>query len=239
MAESRDLPRLTAHQDDQVVDYRPLSVLAVVALVLGVISLAALLSLSLVILPLAGVLLSLLALARIRWLDTELLGRVPAMIGLALSLFSLSASSADAWFTRQRVVDQAERYAQRWFAALVRGDMELAMQLHDLPPASPTPHGGNLPGHRHDHHGEPATPAQQYRQRPLVARLYGRGNIVHLGEPETLSAYRDGNHWMIGLRYPVKIEGSRSASFDATLLLRRRIGETGVRWRIDSAELDK
>lgn len=75
------------HDDVQAVsEYRSVSGMAVLSLVLGVVSLAALITSSLLVLPLLGVIFAALALWRISASEGRQVGRKVALLGLALSL---------------------------------------------------------------------------------------------------------------------------------------------------------
>lgn len=82
-------PGLQSFEPRDYEQYRALSSLAVAGAVLGVVGLLALLDWFLALIPLVGIVVSLLALRRIRTSDGELTGRPAALTGLVLNLLLL------------------------------------------------------------------------------------------------------------------------------------------------------
>lgn len=85
-------PGLQSFDSNDYEQYRALSSLAVAGAVLGVVGLLALLDWFLALIPLAGIVVSLLAMRRIRQSEGELTGRPAAMVGLVLNLLLLPAA---------------------------------------------------------------------------------------------------------------------------------------------------
>lgn len=109
--------------------YRPVSLMAVAAAILGVCSLASLLHVAVTLVAAAAVLAAVLALRQINNDPEKPLGRKAAIAGLCLALFSgiggWSRNIADTWIARKQV----ERVNQAWFDALRAGDVYRAHQL--------------------------------------------------------------------------------------------------------------
>ena len=88
-------PSLPEHPDPDLAEYRPVSGWGVAALLVGLVSAAASAHPLLWCLPLAGVVVSLIALRRIARSEIKLLGRKAALIGLAFSLiYGIAGSGA-------------------------------------------------------------------------------------------------------------------------------------------------
>lgn len=111
-----------SHGDATATDeYRPVSGMAVAAAVFGVLSLAAAIHPSFVILPVLGVAFAVVALRDVNAADSIKIGRLAALAGLALSLVfcgvGLTRSLATTWVTNRR----AEQVAAGWVDAILDG----------------------------------------------------------------------------------------------------------------------
>ena len=153
-------------QHGETSGYRPVSRLAVAALVAGAASSLALTTPLLWILPLVGVAVAAAALADVARPGAEKAGRAAALAGLALAIgFGVQAVSSKAvahWLTRGRVV----AVTNAWLDAVAEGRLADARSMLGpdvLPPADPFGHGGAAhPGHDHaghDHGDEDAAVA--------------------------------------------------------------------------------
>jgi len=102
-------------------EYRPLSGTAVAAAVFGVLSLAAAMQPTFVIVPVLGVALAVVALRQLSQPDAIQVGRSTAVAGLALSMFcgcmGISSSLTKTWNMNRR----AELVAARWADAILEG----------------------------------------------------------------------------------------------------------------------
>jgi len=113
----------------ETAEYRPLSGLAVSALIAGLLSLLAFFSPFLWVIPALAVILGVWAELSIRRQDPPRLGRTAARIGTALGLFLLGAAPAQ-WFTHRALVDaEARRFGQTWLELVRSGDLLRAHQL--------------------------------------------------------------------------------------------------------------
>lgn len=114
---------------DELPGYRPVSVLAVAAAVVGVCSAAALVAPVLWMVPLVGVGLSLAALADVGGPAGGKAGRAAALVGLALSLgFGAQAAATAAgthWLTSRR----AEAAARYWLETVCDGRLDDARSM--------------------------------------------------------------------------------------------------------------
>lgn len=121
-------PAFDGHEAD-LEQYRSVSVTAIVALVLGVLSPLGLLHPVLWAVPMAGIVVSLTALAQLRSEENQLAGRKAAQLGLALCLLFGAASPAR-YFSRSYFVRRdARRLADEWLGYLRSGDRYKAHQL--------------------------------------------------------------------------------------------------------------
>lgn len=119
--------------DLEQIEYRTLTPLAVVGLILGLCSPLAFLSTLLVIVPLLGIVVSLAALRRIASSDGSVIGRPAAVVGLVLSTICASAIPAQAAGMRWLMNRQAQPIAKQWFDLLAEGNPHEALELKSPP----------------------------------------------------------------------------------------------------------
>lgn len=121
-------------------DYRPISLLAVAALIVGILSTVSLLNIYFVFVPILGAIIAVIALIRVALSGNRVTGIQPAAVGLAICLFSGS------WAASQHVVDnslvfhQAQEHSMSWLSLLKDQKIYHAYELK-------LPYGKrNLPG---------------------------------------------------------------------------------------------
>ncbi|GAB6187554.1 DUF4190 domain-containing protein [Thermopirellula anaerolimosa] len=113
----------------ETAEYRPLSGLAVSALIVGLLSPLAFFSPFLWFLPAAALILGVWAEVSIRRQEPPRLGRTAAWIGAALGLFLLGAAPAQ-WFTHRALIDaEARQFGRTWLEMVRSGDLLRAHQL--------------------------------------------------------------------------------------------------------------
>ena len=128
MTSLSDRPVQFSTPEFESVHYRPVSKLAVIALLLGLISAVAFINPVLWLFPIGGVVLSLFALRQFRQAP-EMVGRSLAALGLVLSLFFLSAGPVR-WQTRRTaLMSQAKTHADHWLELVRAGHLPEAHQL--------------------------------------------------------------------------------------------------------------
>jgi hypothetical protein len=158
------------HSDDQpeVSEYRTISALAIVALVFGLAAPFCFWAPFLMVIPLVGAGLAIVALRRIDESGGTLMGRGVALSVLALSLASATASISHDRVTRHLRSNQAEVLARQWINLLLNGRTQVAFGLTvdgARPPAPPAP-------------GEPPpkeSPLQRFTKDPVVTALVAAG----------------------------------------------------------------
>jgi len=155
----------TLGADDEV-GFRTISVLSIVSLVLGLASPLAMIAPLLLVLPITGAVLALLAIRRIAVSDGALIGRTAAVIGLVLSVAWASAPLARAAVAKEMLSRQARDVALDWFHLLQQGD---AKQAFDLTLAS---RQASAPANRPGPDGAPVVPPfDAFRADPVVKFL--------------------------------------------------------------------
>lgn len=134
---------LSSVEAENVVRYRTVSRIAVVSLLLGILSAAAIVSRLMWCVPIAGVTLAIVALRTISRNESLVLGRGAAQVGLALSLLFL-ASATTGHLVRQRTLSrQAMPHMSKWIEMVRDGRLREAHQLH-LPQEERQQLGSNL-----------------------------------------------------------------------------------------------
>jgi len=115
--------------DGEIVRYRALSSLAMLALLAGLLSPLAMFAPSLWLAPLAAVILAGLALWRIARRAPDLIGRAAALTGLMLGVAFLVAAPVDEMVYRYCLRQQAREFAAMWIDAVRHGEVYKAHHL--------------------------------------------------------------------------------------------------------------
>jgi hypothetical protein len=229
----------TFHSDDveSLGEYRTLSVLALVSLVIGIASPLCFVAPLARAIPLAGIAIALVALRRIAVSGGILAGRWAAITGLALSVASLLAVISHAQVQRHLLVRQAEEAGRNWLSILQSGDTQRAFRLTSVG-AQPAPPQSDLgpPGAKH--------PYEEFIANPVVRRLteLGAGGRIQLDETYSYNALGSGRDW-VGQRFvvhpgtpkPDEAEpSSEPLHVDLRLQRDRLPGEGSPRWLVVS-----
>lgn len=128
------VPSNYLHDDVQAVaEYRSVSKLSVAAIVLGVASALAMISSGLLMVPLLGVIASLLALRQIAASDGQMVGRTAALLGLALSLAFGAGIYAREVAMQRLVVRESQHWSLEWCQLLMDGEILTALELRTSP----------------------------------------------------------------------------------------------------------
>ncbi len=122
-------PQSVAFAPDDETPYRTISILSIVGLVLGIATPLAFFAPLLYAIPIAGIAVSLLAIRRISLSDGAQIGRMAAIIGLALSVAGLTAASTRTMLFQELLSRQARVAALQWIDLLKSGDAETAYKL--------------------------------------------------------------------------------------------------------------
>jgi hypothetical protein len=129
MLDQRSEPRFTTVDGVEVAEYPRVSRSAVIALLLGLISIAALASPLLWLLPVAGLAFSMVALRSLARADEPRLGRRAAMVGLILSLLFLGWAPTHYFLRQELLVRRAIAHSSQWLGLLGEGRLYEAHQL--------------------------------------------------------------------------------------------------------------
>lgn len=128
-AESTVPPDYQYDDVQAVAAYRGISPMAVLALVLGLASPLAVFNHFLLILPILGTIVALLAIRRIAASEGELAGRRLALAGLALAVVCATALLTRDAVSKQVVAGQAAPWAEEWCRLVMADRHEAALEL--------------------------------------------------------------------------------------------------------------
>jgi hypothetical protein len=162
---------------EEIVEYRTLSLLAIVSLLMGLISLLSLFAPLLLGISFFGAAVSILALRRITASDGLLAGRGVALVGLALCVASVGVVWGRAFATRQLLTHQANEFALEWFDLLRSGQPERAFEWTTASLRTPS---SALPAVSPGRSGGTSEALERFQKDPVVRAIVkvGAGGIV-------------------------------------------------------------
>jgi hypothetical protein len=169
--------------------YRSVSLMAVLALVLGLLSPLAFAHALLWTVPIVGAALAVAAIARIDRSSGELVGRKAAVAGLALALIAGMGAvtytiARPLWLARR-----ADQLAQRFLDLLAAGEAREAHQLWARPQFRFLP-GGNLE-ELYAEHPQAQKDYESFVERPNIKDLLALGREAQIEHEKTRHTYRD------------------------------------------------
>lgn len=163
--------------DEADVEYRRVCLPAVLAFLLGLASIGIFLGPLLLVLPLAGLGVGLLALAKIDSSAGHLSGQSLARWGIALALFFGVAETVRPVVYGHLIVKQGTAFATQWLEMLAAGDSEQAVTLIEqgarLRMAPVDPRGKSIP-----HESLEEDILRQFQQDPLVDQMRVADNSI-------------------------------------------------------------
>lgn len=232
MSASSNLP---SEVDPDLVEYRSVSVAAIVGLILGLFAWLAWIGPLLWVLPVVGAAVSAWALRSIAASDGALIGRGAALSGLALSLMFGSAAAAAMWSEGWWLQREARPAAEHWFELLRDDQPHRAHQLTVAPRERQLPGADLWEFYRNAE--DARSGLKMFVANPLVHALLaqGRDAEVRFYAAQGAAVYEGKQHvkLLYAVTYP---QGDQRESFFASVVLERSIltdsGE--ARWRIAS-----
>jgi hypothetical protein len=201
--------------------YHSMEPWAILGLVLGLLSAAAMIAPLLWLLPLVGVLTSAVALRRIR-LEPGRMGRTAALAGLGLSAFFgvvPAARTAAAWVL---LSGQARPMADQFWEYLRQGSPEKALMLQFTPDARQPLDDMLWVFYRNDNEGK--AQLKRFVSHPLVRTLLALGTKADVRFYKTHAVATDGPRAQVSYWYTVTWpdETGKKTTFLAGILLERR-----------------
>jgi hypothetical protein len=232
----QDIPA-THHAEADLVEYRAVSVTALLGLLLGFSSAAAFGHPIFWAVPVVGVFLNLLALRNIANHSPPLLGRGAAIVGLALSLALGAAAATQYSVSAARSRHEAQQLGRLWLEALANHNPELALELEQLPPGRLAP-GEDL---RLNYRDEPvaAKALGEFTDRPLIAAMIAAGPDAQIQYLETALHQVTLHKERIRSRWRVTYEraGEPTTFYVQILLTRELLAPRRVwEWRVEKSD---
>jgi hypothetical protein len=236
------------HGDDpeQTTEYRTLSVLAIISLVIGLFAPLAIAGPFLLAIPFFGIAVSLVALRQIAVSGGVLAGRWAATAGLVLCIASAIMPASHDMIQRAIRIHQAEKFGRGWIALVTAGELKQAFHLTvdaTRPPAPPQP---NAPPPEPNAPPKPSA-YDTFVANPIIKALQAAGPNADVRIREAL-AYQATSYRNISVRQlvavtpaPASPSGSGSQPFEFVLSVQRATlsRESMSRWLITSYELPK
>jgi hypothetical protein len=212
-------------------EYQSLSVLAVVALLLGVASLAALAVPLLLVLAAAALGFGLLALSAIRRSDGAMTGANMARLGMAVAV-----AAAAALFVRGAIRDsllqsQAQAAAQDWIETLAAGRFEDARSMLSRSAVNsllPDPMSRTTPLTAAE---ADEISLRRLREDPLSKALDGKARVIAEG---TAAPAFDGSRTMVTANFAIGAAGGLHRHAQVHAVRDRRDVANGQPWRIEA-----
>ena len=238
---SLDTSSQVFHGDDpeQTTEYRTLSVLAIISLIIGLAAPLAVAAAFLLVIPLVGIAVSLVALRRIAVSEGVLAGRGAATVGLALCVASAVLPISHDLIQRAIRVRQAEMFGRSWVAMVTSGNTKQAFSLtadatRPMPPAEP-----NAP--------PKPPPYEAFIDQPVIKALQAAGPDAEIRVGDTVE-YRAATYRSITVRQLYEVSpasasptGSGSQPIEFVLSLQRATlpRESMSRWLVTSCTFPK
>ncbi len=226
------------HDDiEAVANYRAVSIVAIVALVLGLLAPVALIAPVLILLPAAALFASLLALRGIAMSDGVLVGRGLAvgglMLGLCFGSAALSSESIQTWLLAR----QAKPWADT-FIGLVREDKLPAAFELTLPPQQRTTLDADLSSIYAT--AEKKKTIDEFALGevvPILTELQPDDQVEYLGTGETAEY---GGTRQVVLRYRAAFKNPALGTQPFSLVMEKRLGVGGLpgSWRVFDRRVD-
>jgi hypothetical protein len=229
--------------EESLAEYHTLSLSALAGLILGLLSPLALADPILWSIPLAGALLSVWALVKIRRQATVLAGKAAARCGLAFSLIFGAAGPAHWYVSQWRMEYEARQLAELWFDLLAKRQPEKAFQLTLTPDARQPLDAGLWEFYRrspqwHFRLEQYVAPAKEGEPPRLIRTLLALGEKAQVHYQGTLSHYQENPVEAVIQLYAVTYEDAgEKKTFFAILRLGRRTDPKGIVswWILDAS----
>ncbi len=228
-------PHLQAPDEPELAQYRSLSSLAVVGLLAGLLSWLAMLSPSLWVIPLAGLITSAIALRRVATRAPAMVGRKAALAGLLLSASFAAAGPAHWIGYRWLVRNEARQFGLMWFDVLAQGQPHVAFELFNS--ASSRPPLDDSLWRQYPQNSRARREIEAFVRKPAVAALLAlRGNAqVRYYDTDNQWQDRDGDRVYQIFAVTCSIEGEPTTFF-VGLVMERSVDASAGRafWKIAS-----
>jgi len=231
-------PAFNADDVNNVAEYRSLSVMAIISLLIGLASPLCMISPVFMMLPLLGTFLAVITLRQIASSEGRLAGRWAATIGLVLCIGSGTSA-----FSRNAVVRyvrsaRAEEFGREWLTKIITKETEHAFKetIDGTRPPAPLEPGMLAPT---------STPYEQFMKNPMVQSVVAAGAdaAIELRETQDYVA-QSKNDYYVRQRFGItpqsrSTEGDASTPIEVILTLQRSHyrGDRQLRWLVAAFQL--
>jgi len=193
-------PPQSLFPDEQpLAQYRSIAPVALVAAGLGVASALILTTPLLALVPVAGIVTSIVALRTIAHSDGQLAGRAPAIVGLSLATFFLGFGLSRHLARQSALEQQARRMADLWLDLLQDGKVQQAHQFRESPATRLS--APQAIAERYATNPEAASQLKTFVNSLGIKDIVARGKAADVRFEGVASAARDGQSDMLVLRY--------------------------------------
>lgn len=212
--------------------YRPLSGLALVALVVALLSLLAWMNEWTWVFAPLGILLAAVALRRIAASDPPMLGRRLAVLALGLSLFNAVGVASNGYVHRYRVDQEARQFAEYWFSLQLAGKTAEAVHFVKTADVPTSPQGAPGKTLRVDMKTQLLETYCQGKEIQALLALGDRAQVRYFDtEWQERSQWGDAVKQTYAVTYDQ--EGTKTSFFIALTMDRRLIAEEHcAQWKI-------
>ncbi|HUE69551.1 MAG TPA: hypothetical protein VMP01_01575 [Pirellulaceae bacterium] len=213
-------------------DYRPLSLSALVSLLLGLASAVVLINPVFAMVPLAAIVLAVIALRGIATASGGLSGRRLAVAGLCLAALFLGWGLAKHFHHQAHLSVRAREFADDWLRVLSAGDLPRAFQLHVRRESRQDPH--SIRPRMTMTQGEPDFEMTEFFDDPALEVFLAAGPNVRYRFEEVVLQTQDGLSDRVVLKYTFESDSGRLPLW---ITVRRTFGNSDRQadWEIYSA----
>lgn len=234
MSATSTLPPTSNSQEQSLAQYRSISKLSLVALGLGLASALALISLLLATINLAALAVAIVSLRGIRASGGQVVGRVPAILGLCLATFFLGWGVA-ARHTRALALEtHARQFTEAWLRLVAARELQQADQLR-LPSQSRI---RSVAGRKefYEKNPEALSNMTSFFANPALQDLSAQGHNVKIQFDAVVSSERSTYFDLVKLRYTFG-SAENGAGRPLVVTIRRLLNEDNqTDWQIENAE---
>ena len=229
---STSSPASSGDRTEALGNYRSLSVLALLALAMGLLAPLAFSAPLLLAVPVLGVAVALLSLGKIAASDGQMIGRKAALVGLTLSVVCLAGALTRDWMALRLVGRQAQVAGLQWINLLLANRPQAALAMtpegQPRPPAPSSPMGPSEPEE---------SPFELFVAEPLVQALTELGEGAEAEFLAQSACVRvDAYRHLVEQQFAVT-SGGQTIVVNLGLE-RRRVRDAAPRWLIRNRESD-
>lgn len=230
-------PQFSAELPEDLVEYRPVSHLAIAAFVTAVLSISAIFSPLLLFVPVIAIVLALAALSSIKRDRRPVAGKTLAFVALAGGIFFGSWAVTRSATRSQLISGQAQNYARQWLEMVRRGELEKAHQLSLRQPQRIT--RAITPERFYQENEQSRKELESFFSAPPldeIVNLGERGDLVFVGDENLqYTATSTGRAALMTMRFRIEYDegdATKSLPFFVEVARGRSVDGRQIQWRI-------